>query len=547
MTCGNKFHSLMHRVLFGKALGIGRAGREERRLKKFGLRLVETQREEPQPNEVCLCKQTCPAISITYKLSLALPKGSHCSILLILPLNKLLLHLHRIIGSMSAQERRRSSSFNDGEAGITFDNTGNRPLLVPGSGLPVPIELPASERFAHGFLDWAQNRLTAREVAMLRLMNSITDRLHWHVEIRDPAIVATWAIEARSQDLISQAAWDWCLAELRDKAILYEKSEITHVLDSASRICKSDHLITPPLLNELAAEVERLPEWVDPDMHPLVYGQTRVLEDCGHVGRIDAVECARRGTTSSAQIWRCPNPGPHPLRRCDGSYRMVPGRGGRGRVRGRGRGGIPACDRCGRPDHGRLYPPEQSWEPRGDRFTPSYQWLPSEISFGAGEVQGGRQIVVSSYINNLHPRKSSTAYKIVEKLIKATILPWNETLVFRDRGRTPERIRTYGVKWSPDAKYTDKTWLHPEPGVSFTYEEWKEGRNNRAVVPARTYKLELEMRNGRMLPPKETQDDRTKENHEFYNVDLERDFAEQGLQVIVEIGGFDLTPEKPSQ
>jgi hypothetical protein len=141
-----------------------------------------------------------------------------------------------------------------------------------------------------------------------------------------------------------------------------------------------------------------------------------------------------------------------------------------------------------------------------------------------------------------------TAYKIIEKFIKASILPWNETLVFRDRGRTPERIRTYGVQWSPGAKYYDKRWLHPEPGISFTYQEWREGRNNRAVVPARTYELELDMKNGKMLRPSETQDDpNPKEDHEFYSVDLECDFAEQGLQVIVEIGGFDLTPEKPSQ
>ncbi|KAJ4151597.1 hypothetical protein LMH87_012287 [Akanthomyces muscarius] len=190
----------------------------------------------------------------------------------------------------------------------------------------------------------------------------------------------------------------------------------------------------------------------------------------------------------------------------------------------------------------------------------------------------------------------------IERIIEASIQPWNEILVRPGKGRTPERIRTYGVQWSPQeptavdleeldeimqsgqgelhqatkawlheflaqpdnprapppswqypliqadwaATYSPsaalklkyrrcKKWLHPEPGAAFTYDEWKAGRNNRAVVPGRM----LHWRKLTDLPPKE--------DHAFYTVSLESDFAQQGLQVVVEIGAVELTPAQPTR
>lgn len=489
---------------------------------------------------------------------------------------------HERLGSMTAQISRRGSSSrlgDDGEPGVRFENSGKNPLLVPGFGYPVPIERPPEERFAHGFGDWAQNRLTAREIAMLRLMNDITDWSEWYEDIYNASIVADWANNAMSQDLISPAAWNWCLLELRDRADLYKKSSLTHALDSASRVCKSDDLMNPELLEELTANVGTLGASVDPDLFPLVYGKTRVLQGRGRVGRVNAVDYAGKGTASKQQIWRCSSKW---RLRCDGTPRCIgPGR------RGRGRGGAYACGRCGREDMERGH---SSWDRRGHLFSADYQWLPCEISFDA-EQQG---IKISSYINNLHPREYPSLYETVEKCIRASIQPWNEVLVKRDRGRIPERIRTYGPQWSPpppSQEYLDylesmakvgygteyeiallgfrntmsqpdspaflmnrrqrrsmvesssvlaptsrqavvqkydrvKQWLHPEPGVSFTYQDWKRGKNNRAIVPGNN-------------PPKE--------DHEFYNVDLAEDFAYQGLQVVIEIGNVELDPKQPSK
>ncbi|EGP88866.1 uncharacterized protein MYCGRDRAFT_99590 [Zymoseptoria tritici IPO323] len=405
----------------------------------------------------------------------------------------------------------------NGEPGLEFDNSGKRSLLVPGIGHPIPIELPSAERFAHGFNDWAQNRLTAREMEMLRFMNRITDRPGWFEEAHHLSRTVLWAEEAARSHLISAAAWDWCYKELRDKAEDYQKTGLTLVFDSSSRICKSDELIPAELLDRMAGEVERLAceeggSLVDPDVFPLVYGNTRVLCDGGVVGRLNAVNFVQQGERSREQIWKC------------------------GR---RGSGGILS-----------------SWEERGGRFSPEYQWLPCEVDIKQEFFSNGKpKVRISSYINNLHPRHHASLYDSIEKCVEASIRSWNEILTYRYRGRTPERIRTFGVQWSPpppDSEDLDdfesmlgqgqgglshhrtKRWLHPEPGTAFSYEDWRKGKNNGCVVPGHAGYLHAKK-----------VDDPFKEDHEFYTIDIEERFADNGLQVVVEIGSVDLTPDDP--
>lgn len=51
--------------------------------------------------------------------------------------------------------------------------------------------------------------------------------------------------------LIGPISWDWCLAELRSKAIQSKKVNHVLVLDSGSCVSKSDTLITPDLRSAL--------------------------------------------------------------------------------------------------------------------------------------------------------------------------------------------------------------------------------------------------------------------------------------------------------
>lgn len=468
---------------------------------------------------------------------------------------------------------------------LQLDNSGNGKLLVPGFGdVPLLYELPATARFAHGFGDWSQHRLTAREIAMLRLMNSITDKPQWYLHTHDLAVTAEWAREAMDIPLISEAAWDWCLAELRDKAELYKSAGFTHVLDSASRLCKSDTLIPTALVERIAAEVDELAarengELIDPDLFPLKFVETPVLVEGGAVGCDDAIDRVCEGEPSPRENWD------HAMKdRCTGCPSVKPIQGA-------------VCTRC-----------RQLWtvEPdarkrRGLKFSTQYQWLPAEVEFIPTSEGSAKKIRITSYINNLHPNQHKSLYDSIERCIEASIQPWNEVLVWKDRGRTPERVRTYGVQWDPEPpswhemkgfeetmrsgsrqQYLDtkaqlreflqlpenplapprplmfslideewaerwgvaramrnkfdrlKRWLHPEPGVSFTYDEWRRGKNNRPVVPKRTFGDRM----GGQRPDKD--------DHEFYAISLERMFADKGLQVVVEVGAVELTPEDPT-
>ncbi|KFY87391.1 hypothetical protein V500_06984 [Pseudogymnoascus sp. VKM F-4518 (FW-2643)] len=71
-----------------------------------------------------------------------------------------------------------------------------------------------------------------------------------------------------------------------------------------------------------------------------------------------------------------------------------------------------------------------------------------------------------------------------------------------------------------------------EPGVSFSYDDWKLGRIGAPIRAKKTWKGDA------ATPPVP--------DHEFYSINLEDTFPEQGLQVIVRISSMELTPSQPS-
>ncbi|KAJ5365990.1 hypothetical protein N7517_008876 [Penicillium concentricum] len=75
---------------------------------------------------------------------------------------------------------------------ITLDNSGHIPLQVPGlKDIPIHYELPSQTRFAHGMVEWRQTpAVTARELAMVAVMNQLTDRPEWHLDISNDQVVA---------------------------------------------------------------------------------------------------------------------------------------------------------------------------------------------------------------------------------------------------------------------------------------------------------------------------------------------------------------------
>ncbi|EAW12325.1 uncharacterized protein ACLA_062920 [Aspergillus clavatus NRRL 1] len=78
-------------------------------------------------------------------------------------------------------------------------------------------------------------------------------------------------------------------------------------------------------------------------------------------------------------------------------------------------------------------------------------------------------------------------------------------------------------------KRTRRAWFdHPEPGVSFSYKQWKQGEcTGRAMHAQRISKYPDPL------------------HHDHKPVRLEKQFREKGLQVVVEIARIELTPENP--
>jgi hypothetical protein len=100
---------------------------------------------------------------------------------------------------------------------VEFNNTGDGPLMVPGfNGVPFDVTTSSNRTFVGSDrFPWYPSPFTARELEMLRLMNSLTDRPGWEELVFDASTMQTWRSEAMAQfPLISPKAWEWCEAEL---------------------------------------------------------------------------------------------------------------------------------------------------------------------------------------------------------------------------------------------------------------------------------------------------------------------------------------------
>jgi hypothetical protein len=480
-----------------------------------------------------------------------------------------------------------------------LDNSGNKRVRVPGfDDIPSDFEKPGGSRFAHGIKDLRAHslplRLTAKEMTMLRVMNSLTEEAQWDVQVLDKS--QSTVLRQRFDDpLLSEKAWDWCLAELRDKAKEYAISKLVLVWNTESGICKSLNLIDEELRKSLETNCQSI--WdvcssrerrrsssrhplrhvVDPTMYPLVYGKTQVLLHGSLIlGRKSVVEQRKVFIKSGKrQTYFHPEVSNQPKLRLDYQRETI----------------------------------------YGSRVSSQFQCLPTEISF----VSNSQKTKITSYINNLHPTTHESLYRNLESLVSLAIEPWNQVLIrtcpkapnrvnwWPDpglNGRTPVRIRTFGPSWAPELpewvwgdervghltlkdlekmgdgpdedikgkvrtflslsepdprirRYKEETlpsysyrrggvemqtaieqkrdrlshFVHPEPGVSFSYEDWKAGRAGAAIIE----KYEASR-----------QCDKLDDDHDFYSISLRDDFSKQGLQVFVQISGIELTPEQPT-
>ncbi|KAH9896247.1 hypothetical protein F4778DRAFT_783527 [Xylariomycetidae sp. FL2044] len=416
--------------------------------------------------------------------------------------------------------------------------------------------------------------LQIREVAMMILMDKLTDKPNWHEKVHQEDIVAKWRKEAleqpehdlyrqiidgKNQDklpqprahLISEKAFDYCIDELRSKAKFFERTKLVFTLDSAENcVIKSDEAIDQALRDSFKAAFDKLRtdqqeniDWhprsndmvqdlVHPSMYPFVYGQSNfIMDEC--VGVADAVTAwAGKGA-----------PVPKTERVVDlGFSRFSYGIGGS------------------------EIPPSY--------WSDTYQWLPANVGFrkdGTAEF--------TSYINNLRPDNLEYRgiYRTIEKLIDKAIPAWNHCLSEHnpntERRARQQRLPTDTLSTYPEWEEfnaevlaendfelsSDCIWeLREDLGIVDSSEEEDDDKSialedeeDDMLSPHKAEDKELLRKAIRDKKWEEIRDPVLPEPRGFLGTTygpsqrLRDDFADRGLQIIVKMASIELTPEKP--
>ncbi|KAF3393762.1 hypothetical protein F1880_004694 [Penicillium rolfsii] len=370
-------------------------------------------------------------------------------------------------------------------------------------GFNAPLNSRPEERRGHGFVfgkgfpnaldtegGYANFLDVKREIVMMQIMNSITEKPDWDKKVFDEEITSKWRGEiAESGEDVSTKMMDWIIKELQWKSEIFQKNDRVEVFDIG--VVRSDNAISQELqkaLKEAVLPFEDVPEdqrdyhpnsdqqvidLVHPSLFPVIFGRSRILPD----RTINLDTCL----SSIGQ----------------GDLLPVP------------------------PKNQITHTPEDrySYGSTSREYSQKFQWLPCNVEF---TQDAGCRIV--SYINNAHPVEHRGLYEVVEKIITQAVPLWNRTLA--DRPYNERRILYTSVKYEdvlpePEGQDSDED--------DDAYEErWETYRNSRRIIQPEPEEF---------APP----------NHENWGlINLREAFAEEGIQVIVKLANIELTPEKPN-
>ncbi|KAF9736240.1 hypothetical protein PMIN01_06155 [Paraphaeosphaeria minitans] len=384
-------------------------------------------------------------------------------------------------------------------------------------------------RFKNAISDWSGTPLVLSERNMIAVMDRLTDKPEWTRKVFDEDIVSKWKKEAIDmfkdeppEKEFTVDMWDYCLAEMREYAELEKEHGFVPALEATATVFKSDSIIDAQLKEDLraaASVLENVPEsakdWhpgsdekvldlVHPSLFPLLYGRSRVLKpEHGHVIGDSAGEWEGKGgtmTLDDCEQWIGKGgimPVPEPAATQVSSW-----------------AGLSSWDRWGRS--------EQHF------YSAKFQWLPCEVAFSDDDG-----VKITSYINNLQPKKHKDLYEVLEKMIAKTIPMWNATLDSTQTFHKEPRINLDSIPWiEPEGERPREEDEDPEYDDTWELDnEWRE--ENRTLVP----------------PGPDTYSRRkgtfAMRDSDEKAVNLRQDWADQGLQVIVKLANIHLTPEKP--
>ena len=173
-----------------------------------------------------------------------------------------------------------------------------------------------------------------------------------------------------------------------------------------------------------------------------------------------------------------------------------------------------------------------------------YQWLPCEVKFRpANDGSGNTRCKIASYINNLHPHDHRQLYGVIEEILACAIPLWNMSLTPLDGQELKTRISYDSVEYDPDPEEAADELGPKRPEIDDDDSD-ADGKIREWEDAVWDWKQEIWDDPDHLLQPEPDQFDKTEKDFEP-RVDLAKEFAEQGLQVIVKLANIHLTPDKP--
>ncbi|PYH85253.1 hypothetical protein BO82DRAFT_380854 [Aspergillus uvarum CBS 121591] len=429
-----------------------------------------------------------------------------------------------------------------------MDNSGDGPLQVPGfNDIPLYYELPRGSRFAYGIADWRQRlQLTLREVCMLQFISYVTEQPDWENKCDDPDTLETWRVKANTVFDLDQPCWEWCHVA---------------VFDADSRVIKAE--VDAPVEAGLQGPIRHV---VDPSMYPLVYGRTKVLIDGGKVdlgglGLYDESRCKTAPIPDKLpeQVYEL-----HPNERNSNDGRRM----GKPKYWSNNFQWLPCEVKLTGRDKTEITSYINGLNPKEKGTYQALERLISTTIQPWNEMlilgkQGRTPIRIRTYDFERESTELPRAYHLLNATRSFDMNFAEETwaeirLQTREHLSLPEHEKRYQIfptkskvkdllasmepwHWSSRTTLQDlmcekskrlSIFKGIEPGISFTYDEWRTGENTgRAIRP----KVNDSKRSGD--PPLPDPD------HQYYSVSLQDQF--QGLQVIIRASSIELTPEQP--
>ncbi|RDK37639.1 hypothetical protein M752DRAFT_286846 [Aspergillus phoenicis ATCC 13157] len=402
-------------------------------------------------------------------------------------------------------------------------------------------------------------RLTAPEVHMLRLMERITDIENWDQGVFDEHTLAKWHAQATfcaehdsdmdqdvDMDLITTRTWLWCVAELQS----------------------FDRVVTGALVHQLQDALSQLPkcsthDLVDPSLNMLIYGRTTVLSDGGRVplGNISNLfPPSDRGQTAPVPDHPLTKLGPFPqvsshssdkakCQQFSSCYQWLPcdvefaeSSGTAVRIKSYINNLHPLISLAIAPWNDVLvkgfqgrtprrthtygvsnsekppwaeYPPKDLLPVAWNQKITRRAWSPEEWESHCDKVKDYLRLPDVDAKYRVFPPEPDDPPQTKDLLDLMTPEMW----------ASPQSVeRIVRAKWRRLHRFS-----YPEPGVSYTYEDWKAGKTANPIFGPWEWEGKYE----------------TLRNHDYYSVSLEEQFRQQGLQVIVRVFSIDLTVNEP--